>query len=276
MSDSNNPNASKDNVGKTALELEQAEKAAKEAALNTDPSKTTGKENETTKTVEQLEQELANTKKSYDEIRADYTRRTQSESELKGQVETMTLKQAEMLDAIGSLTDKNYDPEKFMDDFKAQGPKLIRNEVQKENRRLKEEYDKRHKSIEDKNHELETQLVTIYMAQDTKQYPDFVTLLPEIDALTKDSTTPVDFNQPVPVVMKSLYNLAKSKHSGEALMKAKELGTKEAEDAAAKEAAATVAGGGKQNAPTPEELDKLPLDKLEKIVEGMHGVAEER
>lgn len=205
----------------------------------------------------QTSQPAFDVQKSYDELRKQFTRVTQDYSkDRKTWQQTLTelqaLKQAhaQTAEQLSKAMKTPIDPVRFYEDFKTQGPKVfdgyVNERIQDATKQLQEAY------TEQANTALllETKLEKLHRRMDTKNYPDFAELEPLMEEIAGDDKTPIDWNQPIGVVYDTLYKLARSRSSENAVKAAEEFGAKRADEAARKEAATTVPGSGKGGAPT--------------------------
>lgn len=204
----------------------------------------------------QTSQPAFDVQKSYDELRKQFTKVTQDYSKDRktwhqtlSELQSLKQSQAQLADVLSKATETPIDPTRFYEDFKTQGPKALDGYVDKRvsaaTKRLQDAY------VEQANQALllETKLEKLHRKLDKENYPDFDQLEPLMQELAEDETVPIDFNQPVAVVLDALYKLARSRSSDNAVKAAEELGRKQADAEARKEAATAVPGGGKGGAP---------------------------
>jgi chromosome segregation ATPase len=265
-------------VSEEALEAEVNAAAVTEQTGKTGDSSiaagTGSTEQKTTpNTVGKVEPEF-DVRKSYEELRRDYTRKTQALSTYEKQQADMASKLQEMQSRLEEATKKPVDLEKFFQDLKAQGPNAILPYI-------KPELDKATKSFEDKygqlgneNSALRLEVSLLNRRMDSKNYPNFTDLEPKMRELVESGKAPVDFNRPTDEVIDALYNLVRSQNSVEAIKVAEKAAYSKAQAELAKESKTAVAGGGKGTSTTPADLWKMPIDKLEALVEKMHGTAD--
>jgi hypothetical protein len=108
----------------------------------------------------------------------------------------------------------------------------------------------------------------------SEKYPNFTDLEPTMQELVNSGTVTWEDSQPIGDVIDHLYNLAKTRHSEEAIKQAEAHGKQKAEAELANEAKAAVATGGKGVSTSPADLQKMPLDKLEQLAIQLHGIAD--
>jgi hypothetical protein len=253
----NNPTASALAEAEATVKAEQA-KATEQAKTNDPTPNKETKEQASDKTPAgqgslDYKSEYEKVKKSYEDLRGEFTRRTQSSSAVEKKLAEFEATQKNLLDLITKASEQPHDPEKFMSDLKTQGPKFFEQYVAKHIDSMKKEFGDSLTAQATRANALESQLVLFQRRADSKNYPDFVTLEPEMQKLAEDPATPVDFTKPISEVYDALYNLAKSKHSADALKVAQDDARKKAEADLVAESKATVTGGGKTTpTPTPD------------------------
>lgn len=269
---SNNPSASS--------ELAQAEEQAKIVAAKAleEGAKPTSSSSDTTpdptKVVNPLEQELATTKKSYSELRSAFTQSTQDRSALQLQLTSLQEKQTEMMDAIANVSQGPYDPDKFMDELRAQGPKFLQAQLQGAIDKDRRASNKRIDTLESALYTSNVNQEVLRMSLDNETYPDFQKLYPEMLELSNNNNFPINTSATVRETVESLYNHVRSSHGQDAVKQAALQAQKDAESQAAIEAAATVTAGGKPSASGAPDPNKTNFEDYEKYVESVHGVAE--
>lgn len=224
-------------------------------------------------------------RKSYEELRKEFTRRTQEESQLKKQYAASMQQLKALQDSHKSLaqmiekaTEKPVNPEQFLRDLQTQGPAALDAYLEKKLggrvKEVEEKYNKQYEDAYNRSLVLEAELEKFKRISDSTTYPDFKTLLPTMQAIADSENCPVDFkNLPISEIYDTLYKLAKSQHSEEAIKQAEQLGQKRAEAALAKESVTTVAGGGKAGTTSnPAEINDL--GKLRQYFVSQLGEAE--
>ena len=263
-------------VSEEALEAEVNAAATKEQTGKTDDSNAAGTEvtaKAPSNTVAKVEPEF-DVRKSYEELRRDYTRQTQARAAYEKKISEMESAQKEMRERLEQATKKPVDLEKFFQDLKAQGPDAILPFLKPELEKLSKSYDEKLTERARENQALTMEINLLNRRMDTKNYPDFIALEPKMRELVESGKAAVDFNKPIPEVIDALYNLVRSSNSVEAIKVAEKAAYSKAQAELAKESKTAVAGGGKGTSVTPADLQKMPLDKLEALVEQMHGVAD--
>lgn len=264
-------------VSEEAQEAEVNAAAAKEQTGKTDDKSIAAGTEVTAKTpsntVTKVEPEF-DVRKSYEELRRDYTRQTQQRSAYEKQVAEMQTAQKAMEEKLAEATKKPVDLEKFFQDLKAQGPNAILPFIKPELEKLSKSYDEKLGKADQEKQSLVMEVNLLNRRMDSKNYPNFVDLEPKMRDLVESGKAPVDFTKPIGEVIDALYNLVRSSNSVEAIKVAEKAAYSKAQADLAKESKTAVAGGGKGTSVTPADLHKMPIDKLEALVEQMHGVAD--
>lgn len=205
---------------------------------------------------EALVKQLESVNKNYGNLRSEFTRRTQYEAQLRNQIESLTK-------AFAEATKQEISPEDFMKSLQTQGIKAFDPLREEWTKGVKSEYDKVIDDIRSENRTLSTNLALMQRRMDTTNYPDFARLEGTMREIAESENCPVDWNQGTDVVLDTLYKLARDLKAEESVKQAHELGRKEADAQAAKEAQATVAAGGKTNTSglDPRKLSASDLKK---------------
>ncbi|MCK5020506.1 MAG: hypothetical protein KAS32_26040 [Candidatus Peribacteraceae bacterium] len=213
---------------------------------------------------------------SYKELQRKFTEVTQDRSSMRKDFQSLKDAMGTLQTSFSKASEKPpLSPEDFIREIQTKGVDAIAPHYKSEINLLKESYSKDLTSRDDRIINLEAQVECFLRRSDTDRYPDFAKLETEIKQLAQDETVPVDFSKPTGEVIDALYNLVRSKHSGEALLEAEKNGLKKAEERIAKESSTTVASGGKGVSQPVTDLNKVTdINKLREIVGGMHGIAE--
>jgi len=187
-----------------------------------------------------LVKQLESVNKNYGNLRSEYTRRTQYEAQLKAQIDSLHK-------AFAQATKQEVSPEEFMKSLQTQGIKAfdpLRDEWTKE---LKTEHEKALETRDQEITGLKTSFEIMRRELDVTNYPDFAKLKPVMNEIASSENCPVDWNQDVGIIYDTLYKLARDLKAEESVKQAHELGRKQADAQAAKEASTAVAAGGKTN-----------------------------
>lgn len=204
---------------------------------------------------------------SYAELRREFTRRTQNEADLQKKLDNLT-------DTINKATEKPIDPKQFFNDLQTQGPKAFDPILQKHEATIRKEYDARLQEQDGAISNLQFENAKLIMAADGTNYPDFDKLQPAMAKVVEDNKVVLPWEEGAMAVMRAVYNHAKNLNADKAIKEAKEIGRREEEARAAKEANARVAGGGK--AGPVADPDKMSVDELRARFVAEIGEAENR
>lgn len=200
---------------------------------------------------EDLRKQYDTITKSYGELRKEFTRRTQYESELQKKIDSLT-------QVINKATEEPINPEQFFKDLQTQGPKALEPLWAKREEALKQEYVKELEQERNERIGMQYQLAKFTRRQDVENYPDFQQLEPIMAQLAADESVPLDMTRTPDEVLDTLYKLARNLNADKAVKQARDIGRQEADAQSAKEANASVAGGGKAGPVTdPSKIDDI-------------------
>jgi len=162
----------------------------------------------------------------------------------------------------------------FMRDFQAQGPKALDAYAQKYYvSPIKSEFDTFRKEAIAKQIDSESKISVLIRRADSENFPDFKKLESKMyEIIEKDPSFEKIDN--IDEMLDRAYELARERSSVDAIKQAEELGKQKAEADLAKESKTTVATGGKTVGTTTPNLRTMDFDKLEKLVESLHGLAD--
>lgn len=221
------------------------------------------------KSYEALYAELGNVSKSYKALQAEFTRRNQDHSEVRKQLEGLHK-------LFQEATKEEISPEEFMKSLQKDGVKAFEPLREQWTKGVKEDYDTRISELQAQRLQDRNALAVMRREFDTKNYPDWHELKPAMNAIVESPNCPINWESgDLDLIYDTLYKLAKESRADESVKKAKEIGAKEEQSRAAKEAAAAVAGGGKTAGSTSPDLEKVKdISKLREMVAAMHGVAD--
>lgn len=257
-----------DNAGKTVPESADTSETVEQLKDTTDKTVETVNEFNAQKSYEALQAELVNQTKAYKEIRKEFTRRTQHEAELQKKLN-------QVYETLAKATETPIDPEQFIRDLQAHGPKALEPHFQKWVSPIKEQYDKTIGERDSRILNLETSLEIQKRRLDSGSYPDFATLEPIMNEIANDDNCPVNWDMSVGESLDVLYKLAKDRSAVQAVKIAEQHGYNKATKELVKESKTTVTGGGKTAGTTVPDLNKVTdIDKLREIVAQMHGIAD--
>lgn len=202
---------------------------------------------------EALQKNYDQVNQSYAELRREFTRRTQNEAELQKKLDNLT-------DTISKATEKPIDPKQFFNDLQTQGPKAIDSLFAKREAALRDEFDKQRAADREEITQMQFETAKLVRRSDTTNYPDFQKLEPIMAKLVQDEKISLNMDEGAGAIMDTLYKLAKNMNADKAIQEAKEIGRRESDARAAKEANARVAGSGKTGQVA--DPDKLSLADL--------------
>jgi len=204
--------------------------------------------------------------KSYSELRREFTRRTQHESELQKKLDNLA-------QTLAKATETPIDPQQFLRDLQTQPDKALEPLLMKHTEGIKSEYAQKMEEMSQRLSLSEFRAERLARIGDSESYPDFKKLEPLMKQLADDENTPLDFNREPGEIIDALYKLARTLSMESAIQEAKSIGKKEAEAQLVKEAATSVATGGKSGGPTnPSEIKDL--SKLRQYYVNQIGEAE--
>lgn len=201
----------------------------------------------------QLNKQLETITKSYSELRRDYTRRTQYEADLKKQIETLSR-------AFAEATKEEMSPEDFVKNIQTQGIKALNPLREQWIKEVQEKYDTELSSRDSTIGKLRTDFAIMQRQLDTENYPDFAKLRPLMHELASSENCPVNLDGDLDLALDSLYKMARSLSMETAVKEAEIKGRQKAEVQLAKEAATSVATGGKSGLPT--DPSKMSVEQL--------------
>lgn len=201
----------------------------------------------------QIVKQLETVNKSYGELRKDYTRRTQYESELKKQIETLSR-------AFAEATKSEISPEDFVKNIQTQGIKALDPLRQQWAKEIQEKYDGALNERDNHISKLRTDFAIMQRQLDTETYPDFAKMRPLMAELANSDQCPVNLDGDLDLAIDSLYKMARSLSMETAVKEAETKGRQKAEVQLAKEAATSVATGGKSGLPT--DPSKMSVEQM--------------
>jgi hypothetical protein len=206
---------------------------------------------------EALQKENEQVKESYAEIRREFTKRTQNEAELQRKLDNLT-------ETINKATEVPIDPKQFFSDLQAHGPKAFDPIFAKRETALKQQFETERSADRESLTQMQFEVGKLMRRNDSTNYPDFQKLEPVMAKLVADEKISLNMEEGAGAVLDTLYKMSKNLNADIAIKEAKVLGRKEADAQSAKEANATVAGGGKSGPVTnPDEIkDIKELRKL--------------
>lgn len=250
----------------TQAEVSDNSGAEETAKTPTDKTEEAAPEWDAKTSYEALQKQNDQTIQNYSELRKEFTRRTQNEADLQKKLDNLT-------DTINKATEKPIDPKQFFADLQTQGPKAFDPIFAKREAALKAEFAQQRLADSDAITQMQFETGKLARRADTTNYPDFQKLEPVMSKLVADEKISLNMDEGAGAVLDTLYNLAKNTNVDKAIKEARDIGRKEADALAAKDANAKVAGGGK--AGPSADPDKIPLAELRARIIAERGIADD-
>lgn len=217
--------------------------------------------------------------KSYDELRKQFTKVTQDYSRDRrtwnttlSELQAIKSSNAKLAEMISKATERQVSPEQLMSELQTQGLKALDPYFDRKLQGATAQLQNAYTEQANKALLLEAQFEKLVRRMDTANYPDFQQLEAVMQEIADAEDCPIDWNQPTPVIYDTLYKLARSHSSEDAVKAAEEFGRKQAERQLGKEAATAVPGSGKGSVST--DLSKIPLDQLRALFVSQLGETE--
>lgn len=200
------------------------------------------------------------TERNFNELRRKLQLQGTEKNEYKKKFDSLEATLKQLSESMGSLMHKEtYDPDQFMEELRAQGPKFLTDFLQKEREKLLAETNTKVDSLSSTVTELRTERSIERRRSDSTNYPDFKKLEQDMANLYLANSALFDSQyEDQEEKLDALYNAAKLQRSPDALKQAEALGRKKSEEELAREAHASGAGGGKAgavSAPDPSRMD---------------------
>jgi len=205
--------------------------------------------------------------KSYKEIQRAYTIATMEGKKTREELAELKVLWKNLSESFAKATEKPYDPDAWMEELRNGGPDVI-------NRHIKQAIQKETESFMSKLSESEKEISDLKYdrayerrAKDSENYPDFVKLEPTMIKILNNPLSGVHKEgMTYDDLFDAAYEAAKRSISEDDFRKkleeAKEEGRKSVESSLKKEAAATVAGGGKVGAKPALDPERMTLEEL--------------
>ena len=243
--------------------------SAPQPAVNADPDNLASPENPALPTVpgpdKAVLDRLDAITKSHKEMQGFSTRTSQENAALRKSLAQLQQQQQEMAANLAKAFEKPHDPDAFMEELRQQGPNFVNAHIQKQLEAARKADLETVSAMKNEMAELRFNHENLMRRNDAKNYPDYDKFESEMTKAATNPATPVDFTQPIGVVLDALYQFVKLQHSQEALTLAAKSGRADAEGALAREAATTVAGGGKNPGPSVVDPKNMGAEALRKI-----------
>lgn len=215
--------------------------------------------------------------KRFKDMESKFTRTRQQEIAAQREKAELKNQLTEMAKTIQSLTKKPYSPAEFIKDLQEKGPEAIFPLLEEKMKALKDEQAQKEKSYADRIEVLELRDALNSRRADSENYPDFRKMENTMKEIWESENCPKEIQDPKlspDVVLDKLYELAKSKHSTDAVKAAHQSGKKEAEKQLAKEAGVAVASGGKAAGSAIPNMDKMSTKQLRDLVASLGGIVD--
>lgn len=166
-------------------------------------------------------------------------------------------------DAFTKATAKPFDFGQFLEDLQARGPEALFAAIQDPLKAQQKQYEDRINSLETHLQEIGIERAVEAARGNADRYPNFKDLEASMVDIWTSGGFPFDPSKmEVGEIVDKLYNLARIRHSEDAMKAAEQLGKQRAEKELAKEAKAAIAGGGKPITPAPVDPNSLSLEEL--------------
>lgn len=201
--------------------------------------------------------------KSYGELRRKLQEQgTEKNSYLKELSSVREQIQA-LSNAFTKATAKPFDFGQFLEDLQARGPEALFAAIQDPLKAQQKQYEDRINSLETNLREIGIERSVEAARANAERYPNFKELEASMVDIWTSGGFPFDAGKmEVSEIVDKLYNLARIRHSEDAMKAAEQLGKQRAEKELAKEAKSAVAGGGKPITPAPVDPNSLSLEEL--------------
>lgn len=217
-----------------------------------------------------LQEEHAQVSKNYAELRKKLVAQGTERNTYQKQFEEMKAQQAAILESLRKATAEAHDPDKFLEEFKTQGPEYIKNLLQKEREAIKAEMTEGMSQLVAEVNQLRVDKVLDLRRADPVKYPDFAKLENAMKDIYLSGQFPFDpANLTVEELVDKLYNLTRLQHSTDAIKAAVDLGKSNAEAEARKEAQTSVTGGGKHSGVIPANASDMSAAAMRKHFESI-------
>ena len=256
----------------------QSQAVAPEAGTSSPAPKA---ETEGQATSAQTSQPSFDVQRSYEELRKQFTKVTQDYSKDRrtwnqtlSELQHLKQLQGQLAEQLSKATEVPIDPAQFLTDLQTHGPKAMDGYVNKRIESATAHIQSAYVEQANRALDLELRLERMARRMDTENYPDFKKLEPIMEELSDPaSNISIDWNQPVGVIYDTLYKLARSKSSDNAVKAAEEFGRKSAEEQLGKEARTAVPTSGGAGAPVDPTKVK-DISKLREYFVSQLGEAE--
>jgi hypothetical protein len=205
--------------------------------------------------------------KSYKEIQRAYTIATMEGKKTREELAELKTLWKSLSESFAKATEKPYDPDAWMEELRNGGPDVINRHIKQAIQRETEAFMSKLSESEKEISDLKYDRAYERRAKDSENYPDFVKLEPSMIKILSNPLSGIHKEgMTYDELFDAAYEAAKRSISEEDFKKkleeAKEEGRKSVEASLKKEAAATVAGGGKVGAKPALDPEQMSLEDL--------------
>lgn len=215
--------------------------------------------------------------KRFKDMESKFTRTRQQQLAEQKEKSRLESQLAELSKAVQTLTKKPYSPADFIKDLQEKGPEAIFPLVEEKLKLAQEKASQDQKAYADRIELLETKNALSNLRADSENYPDFRKLEDTMKEIWESEECPHDIQDPKlgpDQVLVKLYELAKAKHSQDAVKAAHEDGLKSGQKQLAKEASTSVATGGKAGGTAIPDTKNMDTKTLRALIQSMGGVVD--
>lgn len=211
---------------------------------------------------EDWQAKFAQLERNYKEATRKLSSQGAEKNQYRTQLDGMNKQLQDVHKALQSMTKKPFEFGQFLEDLQARGPQALFDSIQ-------EPLSAELQSIREQNASLSTQLQGVMVERsveaaraNTKKYPEFDKYEAEMTEAYLNGSLPMDTSKMNPAeIVDKLYSLVRLQHSEDHFKAAEHLGKIKAEKELAREANASVAGGGKPI--TPAVKDPMAMTAAE-------------
>lgn len=201
--------------------------------------------------------------KSYSELRRKLVEQGTEKNQYQKQFESLNGQLQTVHKAIAQFTKKPFEFGQFLEDLQARGPEALFDNIKEPLTEQLKAYEERIVAQESTLRAMQVEGAVERARSNEKQYPDFTKLEAEMVEIYNSGQFPFDASKMEPrEVVDKLYNLARLRHSEDALKAAEQIGKQKAEKELAREAQSAVAGGGKPINPAKIDPKAMSAEEL--------------
>lgn len=212
---------------------------------------------------EDWQAKFAQLERSYKEATRKLSSQGAEKNQYRAQLDSMNKQLQDVHKALQTMSKKPFEFGQFLEDLQARGPQALFDSIQEP---LTAEFEQ----IRAQNQELATELQGIKVERaveaaraNTKKYPEFDKYEAEMTEAYLSGALPMDTSKMSPTeIVDKLYSLVRLAHSEDHFKAAEQLGKIKAEKELAREAQASVAGGGKPITPAVKDPNAMSAAEL--------------